>query len=142
MGATSHALWSLPHSYNVLAWGQSLQMFLEFNLLGAGKLSGSVDLLSQLRDCSWMVLALSLNSGIQNSKLKNFQNFTSLSIYLGLCDLMKLELLKFKTAVLDLFSHFLVHIEATTGHQLPQEVIRARTLKCLSRPCLLDGPWG
>lgn len=34
MGATSHALWCLLHSYNVLAWGQSLQMFLEFNLIG------------------------------------------------------------------------------------------------------------
>ncbi len=44
MAAFSHALWCLLQNYNVLAWGQSLQMFLEFNLLGAGKLSGSVDL--------------------------------------------------------------------------------------------------
>lgn len=44
LGTTSHVLWCLPHSYNVLAWGQSLQMFLEFNLLGAGKLSEDLDL--------------------------------------------------------------------------------------------------
>jgi len=31
-------------AYGVLAWGQSLQMFLEFNLLGAGELSEGLDL--------------------------------------------------------------------------------------------------